>query len=226
MHQPTQEFEADAASLTLQELSTRLAAHTPRLIPAEDDWRSAAVAAIFRDGPSGTELLFIERARHPNDPWSGQIGFPGGRVEAADLDELAAARRETREEIGLDLSSQGGITCLGPLNQIQARARQKIMPMVISPFAFALHDSNSPAPLQLNHEVEAAFWVPLAELASAQKRVWHESSRAEIPFRFRAIDLGRRVPLWGLTHRMAVEVLGLLGLVRDVDALTLPQAKP
>src|SRR5687767_9515898 len=38
----------------------------------------AAVALILRDGKAGIELLFIRRAEHPQDPWSGQMAFPGG----------------------------------------------------------------------------------------------------------------------------------------------------
>jgi hypothetical protein len=36
----------------------------------------AAVALILRQGPSGMQMLFIERAAHDNDPWSGNVGFP------------------------------------------------------------------------------------------------------------------------------------------------------
>ena len=43
-------------------------------------------------GASGLEILFIRRAEHPQDPWSGQMAFPGGRAEPGDAD-LARHRR-------------------------------------------------------------------------------------------------------------------------------------
>lgn len=202
---------------------TGLQSTDSRVIDAEDDWRHAAVAAVFRGGDDGAELLFIRRSIHPDDPWSGQIGFPGGRQEEDDEDGLATARRETLEEIGLDLADGGPARCLGALSSIQARARQKILPMLITPYAFAWPGSS--VSFSPNEEVEEAFWVSLAHLADPGRRVWYESQRAEIPYRFRALDVGQPVPLWGLTHRMTLEILGRLGLVDDVDALTLPQLK-
>ncbi|HSD27317.1 MAG TPA: CoA pyrophosphatase, partial [Vicinamibacteria bacterium] len=45
----------------------------------------AAVALVLRDGgPGGIELLRIRRAEHDLDPWSGHVGFPGGRAEPGD----------------------------------------------------------------------------------------------------------------------------------------------
>jgi hypothetical protein len=96
--------------------------------------------------------------------------------------------------------------------------------MVISPHAFAL---DGPRPqLTLYYEVATALWVPLAQLASDEIRIWHHSERDRTPYRFRALDLGLTVPLWGITHRMTLEILGRLSLVNDVDELTLPQLKP
>src|SRR6185369_3871770 len=60
----------------------------------------AAVAMILRQGPGGLEMLFIERAEHENDPWSGNLAFPGGKVEPGE-EPRQAAERETLEEIGL-----------------------------------------------------------------------------------------------------------------------------
>ena len=62
--------------------------------------RPAAVLVPMVDHPEPTVLL-TQRAQHlPNHP--GQISFPGGKIEKADADPLAAALRETEEEIGLD----------------------------------------------------------------------------------------------------------------------------
>jgi 8-oxo-dGTP pyrophosphatase MutT (NUDIX family) len=210
----------------LREIGERLAQGEYRVIETGADWQHAAVAVVFREGRTGPELLFIQRASHPNDPWSGQIGFPGGRVETEDEGPLQAARRETMEEIGLDLEPSAGVRSLGALNQVQARAKQEILSMVISPYAFLLDGPAEPPPaLALNYEVDAAFWIPLAKLASEDLRIWHHAARATVPYRFRALNVGRAVPLWGLTHRMTMEILEQLGMISDVDALTLPQLK-
>ena len=63
----------------------------------------AAVALVLRPGTGGLEALFIKRAEHPDDPWSGHVGLPGGRAEDSDPGLVHTAVRETEEEIGLRL---------------------------------------------------------------------------------------------------------------------------
>lgn len=69
-----------------------------RLLPAE--LRPAAVLVPIVDRAEGLTVLLTERAssmrRH-----GGQVSFPGGRIEGSDPDAVAAALRETEEEIGL-----------------------------------------------------------------------------------------------------------------------------
>lgn len=62
--------------------------------------RRAAVFVPLVQRPSGLHVVFTRRADHLYDH-AGQISFPGGRIEPTDQDEIAAALRETHEEIGI-----------------------------------------------------------------------------------------------------------------------------
>ncbi len=206
--------------LSLDDVARRLRQRPGRGV-GEDGWRYAAVAAVFREGDEGAELLFIRRAEHPKDPWSGQLGFPGGRAEPEDASLAHTAARETSEELGLDLWGADAEE-VGALDELQARARRTIRPMAIHPHAWTL----DAAPiLRPNEEVAAAFWTPLTHLVDPARRRWYDAARAEMPYRFPAIELDQPVPLWGLTHHMVHEVLHRLGLVDDVAALTTPRAR-
>ncbi|MBF6616168.1 MAG: CoA pyrophosphatase [Candidimonas sp.] len=65
------------------------------------DITQAAVFFPLIQRPSGLHVLFTRRASHLYDH-AGQICFPGGRIEPSDADAIAAALRETQEEIGVD----------------------------------------------------------------------------------------------------------------------------
>lgn len=201
----------------LHSIKGLLTSVAPRRIDVPDA-RLAAVAAVFRQGSHGAELLFIRRAEIPGDPWSAQVGFPGGRREDGDEDLLHTAVRETLEEIGLDLRAMAEL--IAPLDDLQARARMRILPMVIRPFAFWLHDAQ--APIGRSAEVADTFWLPVTALADSSRFRWYDDERSSVAFRFRAIEVGSEPPLWGLTHRMVGEILARLQLVDDVDAFTLP----
>jgi len=210
-----------SSSLDLATVEDRLMRDPARDLGREG-WRHAAVAAVFREGAQGAELLFIQRAVHEKDPWSGQIGFPGGRSEEGDPSLEHTAARETHEELDLDLLQPESVRRLGALDQLQARARRKILPLAITPFAFAWL-GGAPPELSPNHEVDSAFWVPLSTLADPARRIEYSSQRDALDRVFQALDLGEERVLWGLTHYMTIEILFRLGLVEDVQALTLPR---
>lgn len=189
--------------ISLADIQRRLADRQPRLL-STDSLRHAAVALILRQGLTGPEVLVIERARHENDPWSGDLGFPGGKVEAGDGEPRQAAQRETLEEIGLDLREAD---YLGRLDDITGAH----LPVAVSCFVYATGRSTA---FTLSDEIAGTFWVPLQTLGEAdrhrQMTVFFRGERFERP----AIDLRGHhgTVLWGITYRLICQFLQLLGI--------------
>lgn len=118
----------------------------------------AAVALLLRPG-TDLDILLIRRAQHHGDPWSGHVALPGGRRHAGDADLSVTARRETLEEVGLDLDRHGRL--LGGLKPV-APASRRLPSLSVTPFVFGVAPGRE---LVLDErEVDAAVWVPLSEL--------------------------------------------------------------
>lgn len=190
-------------SLTLDGLRQALGEHRHTLVEGAESFRKAAVAAILHPGADGAALLFIRRAHHPGDPWSGHMAFPGGRVDPRDASPFEAALRETREELDLDLRARARL--LGRLSQVRTVARGRPLRMVIEPFVFELAELPRLTP---NHEVEEAVWVPLAFLADRGNRSRMMWTRGGLPVPLPCYRYEGRL-IWGLTLRMVDELLAL-----------------
>lgn len=187
----------------LSQIRRALSPDTEPLRPGQDT-KYAAVAAVLRAGPTGAEVLLIRRAEQERDPWSGHMAFPGGRFDPEDDHLLATARRETLEEVGLDLARSAEL--LGALEPLPAVARGRRVGLTIAPFVFELRSS---AELRPNHEVVEALWAPLSALARGEGRAKVDyvldGQRLELP----AWDVEGRV-VWGLTYRMLDSLLELV----------------
>ena len=127
--------------------------------------RKAAVAIALSEGSDGVEMLMIKRAVREGDPWSGHMGFPGGRRDPDDASCLACATRETLEEIGLDLDAHGSLLC--ELSDVNTGWRPDRPEMLIAPFVYWL---DAVPTLSLNHEVDDVVWVPLGFFQEPENR--------------------------------------------------------
>ncbi len=128
----------------------RLKNHIPKILGSESFSKYAILLPLL-EMEDGVHVLFevrsLELRRQP-----GEICFPGGRIDAVDLDEKDAAIRETMEELGVNKEQISGVY---PLDYM------------ISPFGMILYPFvgviNSPECIQPNPaEVGEIFTVPLA----------------------------------------------------------------
>ena len=166
--------------------------------------RKAAVAIALSEGSDGVQMLMIKRAVREGDPWSGHMGFPGGRRDPDDASCLACATRETREEIGLDLDEHGSLLC--ELSDVNTGWRPDRPEMLIAPYVYWLERVPS---LTLNHEVDDVVWVPMAFLRDTSNR-----QALQWEWRGRAIESDAYYyhdnQIWGLSLMMIDELLDIL----------------
>lgn len=186
--------------ITLDHVRRRLAARNPTRADATGRSQAAVAIVLVPDSEDGIRVLFIKRAIAAGDPWSGQMGFPGGRREAGDAHLLETAIRETAEETGVILSTG---ELIGELDDL-APMTPTLPPIVVRPFVFGLGERPTIEP---SAEVQDYLWAPLVLLPA-----W--AVEAEVVVRGVALHVpAYRVDdelVWGMTHRI---LRGLLGLV-------------
>ena len=159
--------------------------------------RKAAVLVPIYDGPDGPILLLIRRTRTINHP--GQVAFPGGRPEPADLSLLATALREAYEELGIEPAA------------VRIVAELPVVETLTSNYAISAFVGRLPArpPLRPQvSEVAAILDVPLSALLADHLPV-QEEWEFEQERRTRTI---RYFPwgedkIWGATARMIEHLL-------------------
>ncbi len=153
--------------LTIEQIEARLAALP--LHPPEDHFppgflnqrqSPAAVLIPLQRREDGWHVVYIRRTEMPHDRHSGQVAFPGGRVEPGDADVVAAALREAHEEI--DLAPED-VQVLGRLSGFLTVTNYSVTPVVgVLPWPYNF--TAQPG------EVSRIFSIPLAWLAEKGHR--------------------------------------------------------
>jgi 8-oxo-dGTP pyrophosphatase MutT (NUDIX family) len=154
---------------------------------ARNRLRDAAVLIPVVDRGDAATVLLTQRAEKLRSH-SGQVAFPGGRIDPTDASAAAAALRETFEEIGLPAYL---IEVIGRMPDYVTGSGYRIVPVlgIVQPgFELVINDE----------EVDAAFEVPLGFLMNAanhrrESRVWLERERF-----YYTMPYGDRF-IWGAT---------------------------
>jgi 8-oxo-dGTP pyrophosphatase MutT (NUDIX family) len=162
-------------------------------------WRPAAVLCALFDEAGQAHTVLTRRSSRLKSH-TGEVSFPGGRLEPGEQ-PLDAALRESREEIGLDPESVTVIGRLGTLNTVAN-------PAPILPFVASLPGRPELRPNPA--EVDRAFAVPLVELMQPgvfREELWSFPDDIERSIYFFEL-VGDTV--WGATARMLGELLDLI----------------
>ncbi len=170
----------------------------PGMTPPSTALRPAAVLVPLVDRAEGMSVLLTQRTEHLS-AHAGQIAFPGGRLEPEDPDAIAAALRETEEEIGLPREH---VTLIGRLDTYVTGTGFEITPIVgivSTPFTLTVDP----------FEVADVFEVPLPFVLDTSnhrrtERIFEERRRVffVLPYQNRNI--------WGATAGMLVNLAEVL----------------
>jgi 8-oxo-dGTP pyrophosphatase MutT (NUDIX family) len=111
---------------------------------------SSVMILMFR---KNGDIIFplIERAPY-DGVHSGQMGLPGGKIEAHDENRIATALRETNEEIGVDVS---GIDIMGTLSELYVQASNYHVVPVVGLLSFV--PEYKPDPEEVSEVVECSL---------------------------------------------------------------------
>lgn len=163
------------------------------------DFRAAAtLVPIFKEDGE-YKIIYIQRTRSFRDsgeeaPHSGQIAFPGGKIESGENPE-GAALREADEEINLKPEN---VQVLGKLGEFSTHVSGFLTHIFIGQL------SARPQLKRSKKEVDRIFFIPVSRLLrlhQPQLAVENLSNVLKIHYHCKDHSSGNDICIWGMTGR-------------------------
>lgn len=168
-----------------------------KIVPEVKENRKTKLAAVLiMIHDSKHKMIMTERPKTMN-LHAGEISFPGGTWKQDDYDLLETALRETREEIGLDVSRQQIIGQLKPVTTLNSG-------FTITPFVSIVPKIPK---LKPNSEIENILHIPIFSLFKTvedDKDPTHKSIQEMYTFRY------QNNLIWGASARMIKQMMTVL----------------
>ena len=195
------EVDAPALQVYLKRLRDNLERPEAVPVPARGGrQKAAAVLVLLLRREGGLHVLYTRRADHLSSH-RGQVAFPGGRFDRRDPHLLAAALRETDEEVGIAAQN---VEVLGSFEGRETRASE----IFVTPFVGIV---SGPVVMRPDpREVADIFEVPLTALADRRYRSEYKWLNNGSTSFHPAIRYGGQT-IWGLTYYLTLRFLEISG---------------
>ncbi|QNK88354.1 MULTISPECIES: CoA pyrophosphatase [Sporosarcina] len=202
----------------LDQLKNQLNENQPLFIGEETALRSAVLIPLVQVDEEWHILFEVRSFTMRKQP--GDISFPGGRIDSTDPSPMAAALRETHEELGVDPKM---VTIVGTLSPYVASSSFVIYPFVATiDYNQIIHSYNK-------EEVEEVFTIPIKWLLNYEPYM-HVVSVEPVPlpsfpyekimngtqYQWRARSMEEwffdyeNYTIWGLTARILKHFIGII----------------
>jgi 8-oxo-dGTP pyrophosphatase MutT (NUDIX family) len=157
-------------------------------------YAGAAVAILVKPKNEDLEFFLVKRAEVDDDPWSGDMAFPGGKKNEEDATLIDTVIREVLEETNIDLKSK---QLLGFMEPVYSSVRTDL---AVQPIVYKFDEYPK---VSLNYELTKFLWVPLSQIKKSR-------SKAVIKGTEGPVYTIQGETVWGLTFRMLEKMFLLL----------------
>lgn len=165
----------------------------------------AAVLICLYEGDDGDLRVILTKRASKLSTHSGEVALPGGKAEEGDKDDGDTAKREAKEEIGLDPELVNVVTVLEPF---LSKHLLRVVPVI-----GILHDKKAFKPVLNPAEVEEVFDAPLEMFLKDENRSQEEREWMGEKYLMHYFDYGienKKYLIWGLTAWILIRAASVI----------------